>query len=341
MINVGVIGYGYWGPNLVRNFMSNVNTNVSVVCDRDSSRLEKVKSLYPTIEVCINYKELINNQKIDAVIIATPVATHFELAMMALQSNKHVFIEKPITANSSDALKLIEEANKRKLVLLVDHTFVYTGAVKKMRKVINSPSFGVTQYYDSTRINLGLIQSDVNVLWDLAVHDLSIMAYVLNASPISVSATGYSHLSGRPENIAFMTLFFSSSLVAHINVSWLSPVKIRQTLIGGTKQMIVYNDLEATEKIKVYDKGITVTKTADDIQKLLISYRTGDLWCPKVDESEALQVEVDHFVDCINSAAEPLTSGKNAFEIVRILEAANISIKEHGRPVDIENLKID
>ena len=341
MINVGVIGYGYWGPNLVRNFMSNVNTNVSVVCDRDSSRLEKVKSLYPTIEVCINYKELINNQKIDAVIIATPVATHFELAMMALQSNKHVFIEKPITANSSDALKLIEEANKRKLVLLVDHTFVYTGAVKKMREVINSPSFGVTQYYDSTRINLGLIQSDVNVLWDLAVHDLSIMAYVLNASPISVSATGYSHLSGRPENIAFMTLFFSSSLVAHINVSWLSPVKIRQTLIGGTKQMIVYNDLEATEKIKVYDKGITVTKTADDIQKLLISYRTGDLWCPKVDESEALQVEVDHFVDCINSAAEPLTSGKNAFEIVRILEAANISIKEHGRPVDIENLKID
>ena len=335
MIRVGIIGYGYWGPNLVRNFMHNVGTDVLMVCDRDQARLARFKEQYPSISTCSNSSELICSKNIDAVVIATPVASHYELALKALHEGKHIFIEKPITTNAQDACKLIDEAQKRNLVLLVDHTFIYTGAVRKMRDVINSPSFGLPQYYDSTRINLGLIQSDVNVMWDLAVHDLSIMSYVIDQKPIAISATGHSHLNDRPETVAFLTIFFDSNLIAHINVSWLSPVKIRQTLIGGSNQMIVYNDLETNEKIKIYDKGITLTQSADEIQKLLISYRTGDLWCPKINEIEALQVEVEHFVNCIKGLEQPLSSGEKALEIVRILECANISMKNRGEPINL------
>lgn len=335
MINIGVIGYGYWGPNLVRNFMTNPDTRVVCVCDRSAERLEKVVALYPGLTITGVPQELIDNSSVDAVVIATPVAGHFELAMAALKSGKHVFVEKPMTSTAREALQLVEEATRRRLTLMVDHTFVYTGAVRKISELIRSPAFGEPRYFDSTRINLGLFQRDVNVLWDLAVHDLSIMLHVFDAMPVAVSATGRSHVPGQPENVAFLTVFFAGNLIAHVNVNWLSPVKLRKTLIGGSKQMIVYDDLEASEKLKVYDKGIIVTNTTDDIYKLLISYRTGDLWSPKTDDTEALQVEVSHFVKCLSGLEQPLTSGKQGLQIVRILEAANISMLRNGAPVDL------
>lgn len=335
MINIGVIGYGYWGPNIVRNFMTNKGTQVVTVCDRDLIPLKKVQALYPTLKVTMKPEDLITDPDIDAVVIATPVASHYELALAALKAGKHVLVEKPITSTSEQAVHLIEEAAKRKLVLLVDHTFLYTGAVRKMHEIIHSPSFGQLCYYDSTRVNLGIFQHDVNVLWDLAVHDLSIMSYVLNATPVAVSATGYSHIHGQPENVAYLTVFFASDLIAHINVNWLSPVKIRRTLVGGSKQMIVYDDLETSEKLKIYDKGITVTETPDNIRNLLISYRTGDLWSPKIIENEALQVEADHFVACIKCDEHPISSGERGLEIVRILEAANRSMLNRGIPVSL------
>jgi predicted dehydrogenase len=336
MPGVGVIGYGYWGPNLVRNFMSDTGWRVVSVCDRSESRLAEVGRLYPTIATTRNPEELFRNPSIDAIAIATPVATHFELAMAALRAGKHVLVEKPIASTSAEASQMIEKAAQRKLVLLVDHTFVFTGAVRKIRDVIGDESFGELQYYDSTRVNLGLFQHDVNVMWDLAVHDLSIMDFVIGVNPGAVSATGLSHVRGQPANVAFMTLFFDSDIIAHINVNWLSPVKIRRTLVGGSKRMIVYDDLETSEKVKIYDKGITVTETPDDLRKLLISYRTGDLWSPKVNETEALKLEVAHFRNCIDGSEKPITPGERGLAIVRMLEAADKSMQKRGEPVELE-----
>jgi predicted dehydrogenase len=333
MINVGVIGHGYWGPNLVRNLVANPATRVSMVCDRDPDRLTKVASLYPTIRLTASAEELIRDPEVDAVVIATPVDSHFPLALSALEAGKHVLVEKPIASTTDQARKLIDEAGKRELVLAVDHTFVYTGAVRKMRELVRAEAFGPVRYYDSTRVNLGLFQHDVNVLWDLAVHDLSIMRYVLDRSPVEVSATGHSHLAGQPEYAAFLSLFFSDGMIAHVNVNWLSPVKIRRTLVGGDRQMIVYDDLETSEKIKLYDKGITVHETPEQVHRLLISYRTGDLWSPKVADAEALAVEVDHFAACVRGEEKPVTGGEAGLEVVRILEAADESMRNRGAPV--------
>jgi predicted dehydrogenase len=335
MLNVGIIGYGYWGPNLVRNFMTCDDTRVVTVCDKSPARLKTVQALYPGVEVTGSTQALIEDARIDAVVVATPVGTHFDLAMAALQAGKHVLVEKPIASTSDEAQRLIDEAARRDLVLLVDHTFVYTGAVQKMHELVRKPEFGAVRYYDSTRVNLGLFQPDVNVLWDLAVHDLSIMSYVLDEVPVAVSATGHSHLAGQPEYAAFLTVFFAGGVIAHINVNWLSPVKIRRTLVGGGNQMIVYDDLETSEKIKLYDKGITVTETPEDLRKLLIAYRTGDLWSPKVSETEALAVEVEHFAACVRGDAKPLTGGEAGIQLVRILEAANRSIRDRGAPVEL------
>jgi predicted dehydrogenase len=335
MLNVGIIGYGYWGPNVVRNFVGNAQTTVIMVADQSPPRLEKVRALYPRVAVTTSAEELIRDSRIDAVVIATPVHTHFDLAMAALQAGKHVWVEKPITATSEQAQQLIDEAARRGLILLVDHTFVYTGAVRKVHELIRTDAFGPVRYYDSTRVNLGLFQHDVNVLWDLAVHDLSIMAHVLDQPPVAVSATGHTHISGQPEYAAFLTVFFGGDMIAHVNVNWLSPVKIRRTLIGGSTQMIVYDDLETSEKIKLYDKGITVTETPEDVRKLLISYRTGDLWSPKVAETEALAVEVDHFAACIRGEAQPITGGEAGLQLVRILEAANESMRNQGAPIQL------
>jgi predicted dehydrogenase len=337
MPGVGVIGYGYWGPNLVRNFMSDTAWRVVSVCDRSESRLAEVGRLYPTITTTRNPEDLFRNPSIDAIAIATPVATHFELAMAALRAGKHVLVEKPIASTSAEASQMIEKAAQRKLVLLVDHTFVFTGAVRKIRDVIGDESFGELQYYDSTRVNLGLFQHDVNVMWDLAVHDLSIMDFVIGVNPVAVSATGLSHVRGQPANVAFMTLFFDRDVIAHINVNWLSPVKIRRTLVGGSKRMIVYDDLETSEKVKIYDKGITVTETPDDLRKLLISYRTGDLWSPKVNETEALKLEVAHFRNCIDGSEKAITPGERGLAIVRMLEAADKSMQKRGEAIRLDS----
>jgi predicted dehydrogenase len=335
MINVGVIGYGYWGPNLVRNYVASPESRVSMVCDRDATRLRKVEELYPAIRLTTSAEELINDPEVDAVIVATPVDAHFPLALAALEAGKHVLVEKPICSTADQARRLIDEADKRGLVLMVDHTFVYTGAVRKMHELIQTDAFGTVRYYDSTRVNLGLFQRDVNVLWDLAVHDLSIMAYILGRAPVAVSATGQSLIPGQPEYAAFLTVFFGDDTIAHINVNWLSPVKIRRTLVGGDKQMIVYDDLETSEKVKLYDKGITVTQTPEQVHKLLISYRTGDLWSPNVPATEALGVEAAHFMACIRGEEKPITSGEAGLEIVRILEAANQSMRGRGAPVEL------
>jgi predicted dehydrogenase len=335
MIGIGVVGYGYWGPNLVRNFMADPDTRLVAVCDLSAERLGDVALLYPGVSTTTNPEDIFKNPEIDAVAIATPVASHFELAMNALRAGKHVLVEKPIASNSGDASRLIDEAARRNLVLLVDHTFVFTGAVQKIRDVIREDSFGKLQYYDSTRVNLGLFQRDVNVMWDLAVHDLSIMDFVVSDKPVAVSATGLSHVPGQPANVAFLTLFFDSDVIGHVNVSWLSPVKIRRTLVGGRKRMIVYDDLETSEKVKIYDKGITVTETPDDVRKLLISYRTGDLWSPKVSDTEALRLEVAHFRRCIEGSETALTPGECGLAIVRMLEAADRSMGQRGAAVEL------
>src|SRR5205085_4261642 len=337
MVNVGVIGYGYWGPNLVRNFMEVPGSTVAAVSDLRDARLAEVARRYPSIRCTKSAAELFSDPAIDAVIIATPVFSHFDLAMQALRAGKHVLVEKPLTSTSEQAKQLIDEASRRKLVLMVDHTFVYTGAVRKIREMVADGVLGDIYYYDSVRVNLGLFQHDVSVIWDLAVHDLAIMDYVLGIKPCAVAATGISHLRGQPENVAYITLFFEGRQIAHIHVNWLAPVKVRQTLIGGSQKMIVYDDLEPSEKIKVYDKGVDMkARTSEDVYEMLVSYRSGDMWAPRLDATEGLRAEAMHFLDCIEKGETPLTDGRAGLQIVRLLEAAEKSLKARGQIVELE-----
>jgi predicted dehydrogenase len=340
VVNVGVIGYGYWGPNLVRNFIETPETHVIAVADMKQDRLDLVQRRYPTVEVTNDYRELLKNTRIDAVAISTPVSSHFPVALEALKAGKHVLVEKPMTATSQEAMRLIEEAERRRLVLMVDHTFVYTGAVRKIREIIDRGSLGETYYYDSTRANLGLFQQDVDVIWDLAVHDLSIMEYILPESPVEVSATGSGHVTGAAENIAYVSVFYQSSLIAHLNVNWLSPVKIRRTLIGGSKQMIVYDDTETSEKVRLYDKGVVVKNGPESRYKLLVSYRSGDMYAPQIDITEALRVEAQHFADCVSNGQTPITDGYSGLRVVNVLEAATRSMKRHGRSVQLRPVQL-
>lgn len=335
MINVGVVGCGYWGPNLVRNFSEITESKVVAVADLDEQRLRRIKGRYPSIDITTDYQALLRSADIDAIAIATPVATHYDLALKALLAGKHVFIEKPLTETVEQGERLIDEAEKRNLVLHVDHTFIYTGAVRKIRELIDKNELGDLYYYDSVRVNLGLFQPDVSVIWDLAVHDLSIMDYVFSANPIAVSTTGQRHVEGNPENIAFLTLFFENSAIAHLHVNWLAPVKVRRTLIGGSRKMIVYDDLEPSEKVKVYDKGITLNGSKEKLYKVLIDYRAGDMWAPQLEISEALRVEAQHFARCITEGEKSLSDGKAGLRVVRILEAATRSLNERGRPVKL------
>src|SRR5688500_6480737 len=335
MIRVGVIGYGYWGPNLVRNFMAAPGSAVMRVCDLREERLAPLQKLYPAIKTCNQSDDLIRDPQIDAVVIATPVSSHFDLALAALKAGKHVLVEKPLATQSDQARRLIDEAAARNLVLLVDHTFVYTDAVRKIRELIASGQLGEIYYYDAVRVNLGLFQHDVNVVWDLAIHDLSIMDYVLPAKPVAISATGISQIPGQPENVAYITLFFAAAQIAHVHVNWLTPVKVRHTLIGGSEKMILYDDLEPSEKLKVYDKGIRVTPGLEDVYRMLVSYRLGDMWAPQLDNTEALQTEALHFIECVETGRTPETDGLAGLRMVNMIEAAETSLRDRGRLVEI------
>jgi predicted dehydrogenase len=336
IINVGVIGCGYWGPNLVRNFSEIPGAKVKTVSDFRLDLLTKMQARYPTIEITTDCKDIFNDPEIDAVAIATPVSTHYNLALAALQAGKHVMVEKPMTETTEQSLRLIAEAEQRNLVLIVDHTFVYTGAVRKMQELVSKNELGDIYYYDSVRVNLGLFQHDVNVLWDLAVHDLSIMDYVLDAKPYAVSATGISHIPDGPENIAYLTLFFERNLIAHLHVNWLAPVKVRRTLIGGSQKMVVFDDLDPSEKVKVYDKGITLNDPAQPSYQMMIGYRAGDMWAPHLEVTEALRTEALHFVQCIRTGDRPITDGQAGLRVVRILEAATQSLKQQGQLIKLD-----
>jgi predicted dehydrogenase len=336
LIGIGVVGCGYWGPNLVRNFTSSEVARIVGVSDLDSKKLAAIRRLYPGVETTVEFRDLLRNPKIDAIAIATPVHTHYELALAALRAGKHVLVEKPLAHTSRQILHLIEEAERRKLTLMVDHTFLYTPAVQKIRQLIIEEALGDIYYYNSIRASLGLFQSDVNVIWDLAVHDISIIHYLFNEEPIAVSATGACHIAGTPENMAHITLFFESSCVAHISVNWLSPVKVRQTFVGGSRKMIMYDDLEPTEKIKIYDKGITVNNSLEKAHQLRIGYRAGDMWAPHLAAKEALQTEAEHFVDCLQHGISPISNGATGLHVVEILEAASRSIVAQGRPVSLQ-----
>jgi predicted dehydrogenase len=335
MIGIGVIGYGYWGPNLVRNFAEAPGARLVSVCDARAERLVEARRRYPFVQTTERYRELLTDPSIDAVVIATPVSTHFALAIEALRSDKHVLVEKPLASTSEQATELIDEAARRNRVLMVDHTFVYTGAVRKIRELVAQGALGDIYYYDSVRVNLGLFQHDVNVIWDLAVHDLSIMDFILPGKPVAVSATGISNIPGQPENVAYITLFFADNRIAHLHVNWLAPVKVRRTLIGGSERMIVYDDLEPSEKVKIYDKGVTLSAGGEEVYQLLVSYRSGDMRAPKLDQAEGLQTEARHFIDCIANNRQPQTDGRSGLRVVRILEAAEKSMAARGELVEL------
>lgn len=332
MIRVGLIGYGYWGPNLVRNFSAAEGSEVLMVCDMNQQSLNKVRKSYPNIKVTSDSNELIKDPDIDVVAIATPVFTHYELAKKALNEGKNVFVEKPFTYTSAEAEELIELVEKKNLKIMVDHTFLYTGAVRKIKQLVEDHVLGDIFYYDSIRVNLGLFQHDINVVWDLAPHDISIMEYVINEKPQAVVATGAEHFDRGLEDIAYLTIYFTNNIIAHINVNWLSPVKVRTTLIGGQKKMIVWNDLEPDEKIKIYDKGVQV-KTREGKYNLLVAYHSGDIWTPRVEQTEALKLMVDKFIDYIKNGGRIINDGIAGMRVVRLLEACNKSLKNKGEMV--------
>jgi predicted dehydrogenase len=323
-----VIGYGYWGPNIVRNLMSLEGSQVIAIAEISPAARLRAQKAYPGVQVTADAMSVITSTEIDAIAVVSPVWTHYELTKAALENGKHVFVEKPFTSTGAQGEELINLATQKNLKIMVDHTFLFTGAVKKIRQLLDEGALGNLYYYDSTRVNLGLFQHDVNVLWDLAPHDLSIMDYLIKGNPEAVVATGQGHLNGH-EDVAFMTLYFPEKVIAHINVNWLSPVKVRTTLIGGEKRMVVWNDLEADEKVKVYDKGVKIS-SREGVYELLVSYRSGDMWSPQLEQAEALRLELSYFVECVSSGQEPFNNGCAGLRVVKMLEAANESLNGRG-----------
>jgi predicted dehydrogenase len=333
MIKVGIVGYGYWGPNVARNFNHTGVSEVVAITDKRPDCLKRAKEAYPHAKITKDCQEVLTSPDIDVVAVVTPVWTHYDLAKTALNNGKHVFVEKPFTANTAQAEELIELAAKKKLQIMVDHTFLFTGAVRKIRQLMEEGVLGKLFYYDSTRVNLGLFQHDINVIWDLAPHDLSIMDWLIRKKPEAVVATGEKHLNSHVD-VAFLTIYFPDNVLAHINVNWLSPVKVRTTLIGGEKKMLVWNDLEADEKIKVYDKGVHVSN-GKGVYDLLVSYRSGDMWAPRVEQTEALKCETSHFMECINNGKPAINDGIAGLRVVRLLEAAEESLKSRGKLIEL------
>ncbi len=334
MIKIGIIGFGYWGPNLVRNFSSQKEGNVIAIAETRKERHPSISVNYSNTIIYSNTSELINNVDIDAVVIATPVFSHYSLAKEALLAGKHVLLEKPMTSSVDESKELIDIAKSKNLVLMVDHTFLYTGAVQKMKKLIDQKQLGKLQYFDSTRINLGLFQPDVNVLWDLAPHDISILNYLVKNKPFSVNATGVSHTNNGIENVAYMTINYEDDFIAHFNCSWTSPVKVRSTLIGGDDKMLVYNDLEPSEKIRIYDTGYNHTSD-EEKNRIMVDYRTGDVFIPKLSSQEALFGVAFDFIDSIINSKEPLANAELGLEVVKVLEASQKSIKNRGKEIII------
>jgi predicted dehydrogenase len=333
MIKFGVVGFGYWGPNVVRNLASLEGAQVVAVADKSPTARKRIQKAYPEVHVTADSSELMSSTEIDAIAVVTPVWTHFELAKAALENGKHVFVEKPLTSNSAEAEQLIDLAARKNLHIMVDHTFLFTGAVKKISQLLDDGALGRLYYYDSTRVNLGLFQHDVNVIWDLAPHDLSIMDHLIKEKPEAVVATGQTHLNGH-EDVAFITVYYPNKIIAHVNVNWLSPVKVRTTLIGGEKKMLVWNDLEADEKIKVYDKGVNIT-SREGVYELLVNYRSGDMWAPQIEQIEALRLELGYFVECIMKNETPSNDGAAGLRVVRMLQAANESLAKRGALVNL------
>jgi predicted dehydrogenase len=335
MIKVGVIGYGYWGPNIVRNLSDIKEARVEAICDSNPVVYKKLEEKYPHIKLTTDYRKIIDDDTIDAVAIITPVSTHFSLAKEALLAGKHIFVEKPFTATVKEARELIALAKKKKRIIMVDHTFIFTGAVQKIKDLVDDGSLGDLIYFDSTRVSLGLFQHDVNVIWDLAPHDLAIIDYLIKNKPLAVSAHGIDHLGRGKENLAYITIHYEKNLLVHINVNWLSPVKVRMTLIGGSKKMLVWDDLQTDEKIKVYDRGAEV-KNKEGVYKLLVDYRSGDMWSPRVDQTEALKRELIYFAECIEKKQQPVNDGVSGLRIVKLLELADKSLKSGGRLIKIK-----
>ncbi|MET7246940.1 Gfo/Idh/MocA family oxidoreductase [Methylobacterium sp. EM32] len=341
MIGIGVIGYGYFGPNIARCVAEANGTVLKAIADPSPAAQGRAATRHPGVTIDGSWQRMLADPEIDAIAIATPTKLHYEIALAALMAGKHVLVEKPITPTSREAARLVAEAAKRRLTLMVDHTFVYTGAVQKIRELIDTGVTGDLFYYDSTRINFGLFQDDVNVIWDLAVHDLAILDYLLPAETLAISATGAGHIKGSPENLAHITLYLEGGVTAHLNVNWLAPVKIRRTLIGGSRRMIVFDDMEPSEKVKVYDRGVEIDErpSQEEIRRILPSYRMGDVWTPHIPVKEALVTEIEHFARCITTGEAPLTSGESGLRVVRLLEAASQSLAQRGHPIDLSPLR--
>jgi predicted dehydrogenase len=331
LVRIGVIGYGHWGPNIVRNLQGIDTCAVAAICDKNPAALRRVSRVYPNVRLTTDVSEILTAPDIDAVAVVTPAWTHFELAKVALLNGKHVFIEKPITSTSQQAEELIELADRKNLKIMVDHTFLFCGAVTKIRELIDAGTLGSLYYFDSTRVNLGLFQHDISVIWDLAPHDFSIMDHVISEKPEAVVATGARHVNGVAD-LAFITVYFPNDVVAHLNVSWLSPVKVRTTLIGGRDKMLVWNDLEPDEKIRVYDKGVHITNGESPVDAL-VSYRSGDVWVPKIHQIEPLKLELEYFADCVMNSRRPSNDGEAGLRVVKLLEAADQSLKDRGRVI--------
>jgi predicted dehydrogenase len=334
-MNVGIIGLGYWGPNLVRNFLAHSDVKSVVACDINEERLKTISHRFPSVILSNSCEETLTGD-CDLIVIATPVASHYPIAKKALQNGKHLWVEKPFTADISEAEELIELAESKNLQIFVDHTFIYNGAVIKMKELIDKNELGNILYFDSERINLGLFQKDVNVIWDLAPHDLSIMQYILGKKAKAISANGIANFNGK-ENIAHISIYFDDNCFAHFHVNWVSPVKIRRMIVGGDKKMLVYDDMENFEKIKVYDSGIEI-KEAEKIHEALVQYRIGDMFSPKVNQTEALALGAKECIDSIKQDRRPLTSGYDGLEVVKLLEASDKSLKSMGQIVEINHL---
>ncbi len=339
MIRLGIVGYGYWGPNLARAAAEADTAQVEAIADFSQPARDRASRRHPSARLFDDWRKMVADPNIDAVMVATPVVTHFDIAMAALRAGKHVLVEKPMAETSAKAAYLIEEAAKRNLVLMVDHTFVYTGAVRAIRDLVASGGLGDVYYYDSIRVNLGLFQRDVNVIWDLAVHDFAILDYVLDARPVAVSASAASFVADSPENMAHLSVYFDNGTMAHLNVNWLAPVKVRQTLIGGSRRMVIYDDMQTSEKIKIYDRGIALVDDPNLARERMISYRTGDMSAPAISAKEALLTEIEHFVDCIQTGARPITDGASGLRVIEMLAAATCSTQLRGAPIEIGGLR--